>query len=676
MRTTAPYINQVPTISDVSLDVEDLELTQGPLPYLVDAKDYSEEYRTVSSLYFNVKLNDEFSMRTTLGIDYRNKSRQAWNGVTTSLGKTLGGQASYGTLEGLTYNIDHMFNYNKKINKHSFNGLAGVTLVSSNNFNYVISTTQFQGNVLAREEGIMYGTVIDIPTYSKSFFNTLSFLGRLVYSYDNRYILTTTFRADGSSKFEDNNKFSYFPSMALAYRLDQESFIKKLEAISNLKIRLGWGLVGNQSIAAFSTLQGYSGSRLSEPDGSSSLAIYPSNLPNKDLKWESSSQYNAGIDFGMFNNRVVLTVDAYHKMSKDLLQTINISQSAGFSTMSINRGSIRNQGVEISLDVTPIRTKDFSITLNGNISRNDNKIIDIGLEEGTFGAHTFKAYSGGGIGTSGTTSLTLMMIEGYPVSQFFGYKTDGIVQVADFERDRQVRTANYLALNPSANPTTLTEAQLQSVKGTLPAITAAYQYTTNPLLLQPGDPKYVDMNGDGIIDSKDGTLLGSPLPDFIYGFGMTMRYKELSLMANFNGMSGNKIANADRTREENILAINNGNITKYAYDNMYRPSAPSNLVPRYNYFGAIGNFLDTYIEDGSFLRLSSLSLSYNHKLKKRNVISGFGLSITGRNLFCLTKYMGYDPEISSFANDPMRAGISWSSYPRSRSYIAGLTIDF
>ncbi len=673
MLTYRPYALIVPTDEDYPEEYDVDYSIYGPSAFLNDYEDKTEEHRVLASVFLNLKLTKWLSFKSTAGVDYRDRSRIQYYGITTSTGRNNGGLTQISDKQDMRLSLDNIFFANYKTGKHRLDGTLGVTANKSNTINKLNVGRAF--TVLGyREEGMMYSGAITPPGYYEIPVNSLSFLGRVIYNFEEKYTLTSTFRADGTSKFADSNKFSYFPSFALAYRLDQESFMRQYRWLSNAKIRLGWGMVGNQAIDAFQTMKLYNGNTYANALGTGyQRGFNVAALSNPDLKWETTQQYNAGFDVGFFRNRLNLTVDVYDKTSYDLLQNMEMPLSAAYPTMVINRGSIRNRGIEIVLDGAPVKTKNYSINISGNISINRNKIVDIGLEPTQIGAYNWAYFLGSTIGSSYFNHPANIFIEGKPVALFYGLKVDGILTQAEVDRDRTTRMDNYLAAHPGVSPGAVTNEDLMTVKGTLPVWTG-----TTSALLQAGDFNYVDTDGDGYIDAdKDRDIIGDPNPDFTYGFTIDFTYKKFFLNAVFNGVYGNQIANSNRMMEEDLNSYQvEYNATRYIRDHYWREDRLSTTDPRLNYTGDARRFTSYFLEDGSFLRFSNLTVGYNFGFKKGSPVSNLGVSLTGRNLFVITKYRGYDPEVSSFANDPFRVGIDWTSYPKSRSYALGVTLDF
>lgn len=664
-----PFDPTVGPADDESVD-ENGDPVKDPRAWFTDYRDRSREYRALSSVFIDATLSKSWNMRTSVGIDYRNKTRSMWFGKNLFQGAKENGIGSLAVLQALRINADHMFNYAGQFGKHRLDGTAGISISTTQDQTNGLSTSQFNGILEYETPGFIYGTKDDVMNLTKSSMNSLSGLARIIYSYDNRYVVTTTFRADGTSKFAPGNKFSYFPSFALAYRINEEKFMRNVETVSNLKLRLGWGTVGNQAVRPYQTLTTFGNTQYARPGGGYDLAIFRNVLPNRDLRWETTTTYNAGLDLGVLQNRVNLTVDVYQKNSTDLLQEINLTSITGYASMYVNRGSIRNRGLEVALDATVINKKDFSLSLSGNISLNRNKITDIGLPEGRFGAHSFKAMTGGTIGVGNyLKDYVNIFIEGRPVALFFGTRVDGILQQSDIDRDMAYRDKLITEADPNrdftANP--IKDSERMNVKGLVPIYGSKM-----PLA---GDPNYYDANGDGKVDSGDKTIIGNPNPKFSYGFSIDMKYKEFFMNAVFNGVYGNQIVNANRLQEEDLIA-GNGNITQRAFDNYYRSYSPSMTYPRLNYNGSQAEFNSMIVEDGSFLRFAALTIGYNFRMSKKWQVSNIGVNFTARNLLTITNYTGYDPEVSTFTNNPMKVAVDWASYPNNRSFTFGITLDF
>ena len=376
-----------PYVTTSGEDLGDEEDYKGTDLWLNSYEDGSDEFRLSGSLYADIRLTKWLSFKTTFGTDYRNKNRTRFYGQ--YLDKGLNGRAGFSELVAFRYNVDNMFNINKSFKGgHRIDAVLGISVNSAENHNSTINAQDFPDYpALEFRSDAISNAKTQVPGYSEDASTLMSYIARMVYSYKDRYVLTATFRADGSSKFSKENRFSYFPSFSAAWRMSEEKFMKNLNFISNLKLRAGWGMVGNQGLSPYQTLTTYSSMYTADPnsdysvspDGQFVIGIKPSIMSNRELKWETTEQYNVGLDLGLLDNRLNMTLDLYYKNTKDLLQQISIPPSTGFSSMWINRGNIENRGVEFSVDAYPVDNADFTWNVNANISFNRNKIGSIGL---------------------------------------------------------------------------------------------------------------------------------------------------------------------------------------------------------------------------------------------------------------------------------------------------------
>jgi len=647
---TRQMLSTRPFMGGTAFDVFDPDLsTEGPLVWFRQFEDRSRTYNIMPSLYGEVTILKGLTFRSTFGASYTRKMRTRSYGYDLNAGSLVGGKASISTTQSLRYNLDNMFNFNYKIGKyHNLSGVAGMTTTYQYTQNSALESHQFptlrpsypNSAIDWGSDAILMGT--DYSTnevFSQPKTTMLSYLPRAVYSFHDRYILTATFRADGSSKFLHlGNKYDYFPSFAFAWRASDEAFIKQFKFIDNLKVRAGWGRVGNQSsLQPYQTLPTYAAKSYSSPYGGYVIGVQADILANPDLIWETAESWNGGLDISLFQNRLNATVDGYQKRTRDLLQKIVIPGNSGYPTMWVNRGEIRNLGLEIAVDGTPVKTKSFSVSLGGNISFNRNKIMDTGQPLGQFGTIPGRGF----LGTVVTNSTYMkkeanIFLEGRPVALFYGFKTKGIVQATD------VGTAplGYNEVAPEV----------------------------------AGRVYYVDQDNDGKITDADLTIIGNPNPKFTGGLFLNITYRKFSLDANFNGVYGNDVLNGNLIIENDNSAARN--IRAKAYFQAWRPNAPSNTYPALGQSPSGVPILDRYIEDGSFLRLSNLTLSYRFKIRQLSWLKGANVSLSGNNLLIISNYSGWDPEVNSFSFDPLRVGIDWGSYPPTRSIILGFGLTF
>ena len=609
----------------------DLQLT--PTNWLTDYKDHSEENRTMASISFDYKIIKGLTFHLMGSYDTRDKTRSRWYGTGVYTGMKVNGQLGYSELRSIKKGLEALLYYDYTLNQvHHLSGTAGITYERRDANRYGMLGEDFSIMSLGID-GIAYANKTYTNSHSLTNETTASTLLRVNYNYLDRYLVTLTGRVDGSSKFQKGNRYSFFPSVALAWRVNQENFLKDSKWVSNLKLRLGWGMTGNQSISSYATQYTYGCVEYSTGSGSNQVGLAPTKIANPDLKWEATTQFNAGIDFGILKNRLTLSIDAYHKETNDILQSMNTAVSTGYSSIYVNCGSIQNNGIEAAINAVPISTKNFTWTIGANISHNKNRITDLGLPETKYGTEYYQAYYGTNLSYYASAAFPVnIFIKGKPIGLFWGYKTNGILQSDE--------AANGLVYNGNE--------------------------------LKAGDIAYIDTNEDGIINTEDRVILGDPNPDFTFGFNTSFTYKDFTLTAQFHGSVGNEVVNANKL--DNTNTYYDYNILTEAYYQAWRPDQPSTTYPRIGV--PLSELTDRLVEDGSFLRLGSLSLTWNVPVKQFKVINALQLTLTGRNLFTITNYTGYNPDINSFSNDPKRIGIDYGSAPITRSYSCTLNVTF
>lgn len=640
-----PYSTVLEDEDDESYD-EDNNLRSGPDRWLKDFVNNRREIRITPSMYVQYKFAEGFSFKSTIGGDLRDSERIKFKSSRIN-STTEGSTGAVANFRYFNWNWDNTLSYKMKKGGHSLNLMAGS---SANSFNSTVRSDQGWNIIQYRglDKSISGAPNAGI-SYTESHNSALSFLTRGVYNFKDRYVLTATYRVDGSSKFQGANKWSSFPSVAFAWRINEEPWFNS-RLISQTKLRFGWGRVGNQAISNYQTLSNYTNSQYSDHSTQAgySVGIVPSNIANPNLKWETTEQVNAGLDFSMFQGRLAFSADAYRKVTYDLLQTKHIASSSGFSTMWVNEGTIQNLGLEFTLDATPVKTKDFEWNLNGNISFNRGKILALNsdaekntvyLDENT--PIEVQYITGSGVGSSNYANAPLgIFMVGYPMGLFYGYKTDGIVQEDEIP-------------GPPV------------VDGGEPA--------------GPGHIRFVDTNGNGYADPNDRMIIGNPNPEFTFGFGTTFSFRNFTLSASFNGSYGNSIINVNNMRESDTAQLNHNVLRRAVFDSW----TPDNPGAKYWGIGMINStecraIKDVDIEDGSYLRLSSLTLSYDFPInrKKSRILKGLNLGVSGGNLWILTKYSGWDPEVNSYGTDIMKMGADSGSYPSARTFSFDVKLTF
>jgi TonB-linked SusC/RagA family outer membrane protein len=505
---------------------------------------------------------------------------------------------------------ENTIGYNKTFNdKHDVAAIVGFTYQDFLSTYVSGSGSGFLSDVF-EEYSLGSSSTPNVPGsgYSKSVL--LSYLGRVNYGYDGKYLLTASLRRDGSSKYSKGNKWGYFPSAAVAWRVSGEDFLKENPVVSMLKLRASWGKTGSQAIGAYATLSTLSPGRTIFNDAMFNTFAPGTTLPG-DLKWETTAQTDMGIDIGILNNRIHLTADYYIKNTSDLLNVVRLPTSMGYVSTIQNVGQIRNRGVDLGID-TRILTGSFQWDVNANISFNRNKVVKL------YGGEDIL---GGSVNVVVINDNTSILREGRPVGQFWGYLEDG--------------------------------------------------YDDN------GKIVFKDLNEDGAITQDDKTYIGDPNPDFIYGINSNMRYKRFELTLFIQGVHGNDLFNASSI--SNTIDYGFGlNMPKEVYYNHWTPDNPNAKYPAITYNTTV-RVSDRFIEDGSFMRLKNIQLTYDLPVKNRgmNWIDHLQLYVSGQNLLTLTNYSWWDPEVNSRGgSNSTSPGIDHNAYPSSKSYTVGFRVGF
>ncbi|MDO6430425.1 TonB-dependent receptor [Flavitalea sp. BT771] len=550
-------------------------------------------------------------------------------------------------------------NYKKTFGLHRFDALGGYTAQESKQDIVAVATKDFTSDNI--QEITAGGSVpgdFSLQTNSgKSTTTLLSYLGRVIYSYNNRYFLSGSFRTDASSRFGPKNKWGQFGSVSAGWSLSSESFYHDwLGRNSSLKLRASWGLTGNNNIPNYKDQQYITGAGGVVVGNTVYNANWAGDIADPSLGWESTSQYNFGLDATVLNNRVSFFVNYYLSKSYNLLYNRNISAISGSTTYTTNlrNSNIHNTGVDLQVDVKAIQTKVFNLNFSGNITANKNKVISLGgaSEIQTNGAE--RSY------------ITHVTREGAPVGSFYGVKVAGMVREKDMAgviADQAVYKANGGKFPPGY--------KLQA----FPIST----FSSTPL--NPGDLYFKDKNGDGLITDADKDVIGSPYPDFTYGFSINANYKAFDFSASFNGSQGNKILDGQDYYIRNMEGSGN----QYAViDQRYRNEQhPGNGHEyRSSRGGTQSNstrLSDYYLQNGSFFRCTNISTGVNLTQlvgMKNTGISGLRIYVSVDNVFTVTKYLGYNPEVDFNNGSNLTPGVDYGKYPLARSFNTGIKIQF
>ncbi len=556
----------------------------------------------------------------------------------------------------------NILTYDNAFGKHNINVMVGQEM-SHNHFETQVSSTT--GYLSNSATDISAGSYDDSRTTGYQNNNSLfSYFGRAFYNYDDRYMLTATLRRDGSSKFAKGNRWGWFPSAALAWRVSNESFLKDNKVLDNLKLRLGWGATGNQNVEDWAYT-----AMLANYTTSWGVGVLNANNANPDLKWETTYSTNIGLDVSVLGGRIEFIADWYYKKTKDLLLKLDLpaflgsGAGSGYGVASNpwgNVGSLRNTGFEFTLNTVNIDYKGFTWRTNAVMSINRNKVLSLDTETGTL-PQTLQVGS--------ETATVTNTVVGQPIGQFWGYKVIG--------RFDKPEDFYYKDANGNVKPVALPEGS---------------SIGQNETWL--GDYIFADLNGDGVINNDDQTFIGNPEPKFTWGFGNTFSYKGFDLTVQFSGSYGNKVLNYGRRTLEVSGSTSNllTSVLDYARVEKIDPNGPddyrnyyvvntSSIQPRlYTSSGKNRNdrVSDAYVEDGSYIRLQNISLSYTFPKAwlKKIYINNLKLYCNLQNLYTWTKYKGYDPEVGSLWGNALMNGIDYGRYPSPRIYTFGLNVTF
>lgn len=598
----------------------------------------------IANAYFQYKILDNLILRITGGYNNVDQRREIFNNSNSRLGHPRTNEKVNGSItnyERTNFLNENTLTYNFKLrNGHSLKLLGGFTLQD-----YRYMQDGFTSINIPNEElgisGLDEGTVTKAPI-TRTSNSLMSFLARADYNYKSKYMMTISYRADGSSKFPKDNRWASFPSAAIAWGFGQESFLRDMSWLTSGKLRLGAGATGNNRVSDYAALTslvispttGYS------VNNSPLKGVVPSSLGNPGLKWETTVQYNAGIDLGFLNNRISFTADYYYKHTRDLLLNATLAPSQGFLAAYKNVGSVSNSGLELTLNTVNIQSSDFTWTSGLNISFNRNKVISLNEDEPSLATRvTWGNFN---------NAYPYIAIPGHPIAMFYGYLFDGIYQYEDFDKIGN----NYVLKQGIPNN------------------------GNDRANIQPGDIRYQDINGDGKVDNNDLTIIGNPNPKFIGGFNNNFTYRNFDLTVFLQFSYGGQIMNANRIEFEGGDPTARTSLNMFSsVKDRWTPENPSNTLFRVGGQGPTA-YSDRTIEDGSYLRLKTITLGYTlpSSLTRRIGINTFRIYAAAQNLLTWTSYSGIDPEVSTY-NTALTPSFDWSAYPRSKSITFGLEIS-
>jgi len=581
----------------------------------------SDGFRTFGTIYGEYFFNPDISLKLKGAGDVNITQRNTWLDPSTILGLPTGGIASINTGNVNYYMGEATLNYSKQFGKeHAVNAVLGSTYehFGSNSFGgngrgYALPDLTYNAIGTGNSELNQIGS-------GRAATKIVSFLGRVNYSFRDRYLLTASFRADGSSRFGPNNRFGYFPSAALAWKMHEESFLRNASFIDELKLRVSYGIIGSQSIANYLYLTTFSGGGNAIFGGDRYTSLAPSRVANPDLKWEAARQADIGVDFALFNRRISGSIEYYDRRTSDLLLDLPLPLSTGFGVKTQNIGSMKNTGIDLALSGDILRS---SRGLNWNLgvvfSTVKNEVLSLG---------PLSQIITGGAGFIANASI---IKPGESLGSYYGYEVLGVWQQDD-------------------------------------------DFTNAPAGVKPGDLKFRDLDKNNQINADDRVILGKSLPDFTYGITNTFEFRRLSLSVFIEGAQGGSVLNNAAIDSYFPVSFRRNKLAE-PYLNRWTPENPTNKYPSFVNPTSQGQqtINSRTVEDASYLRLQSVRLSYDFRLNTR-VIKGLQAYITGQNLFTITDYTGIDPAVNAIGNDILK--IDYSSYPMTRSFLLGLNVQF
>ncbi|WP_297272138.1 TonB-dependent receptor [uncultured Bacteroides sp.] len=628
---------------------------QNPLLNAAEERDDREIRTLQANGGLTYKIMKGLTFRNNTGMRYSTQRRELFYGDQSIMGRRNGTYGSIRNTESGSFQTSNVLTYETRFKKaHKLTAQLGQEYVHRWE-RYVHTEVSNMPTDDFQLDDIGIGTPSAANSYVNDDDNLLSFFARVNYDYKDKYLLSATLRADGSSKFSENNKWGIFPAVSAAWRLGEEEFIKKLNIFSDLKFRIGYGLAGNNRIGSYNSLALFSS--VLTAMGDALVPGYASSvIPNKDLKWEANKTFNMGFDFGFLEQRITVSPEFYINRSSDLLLSTRLPLSSGYETMMVNAGETKNVGIDLTVNTQNIVTKDFSWNTTLTFSHNKNTVEALTGEE----VQLFEA-------KFGYNQNTHRLAVGEPIGQFYGFITEGLYQVDDFDYDPATKTY------------------------TLKDGVACYG---NRNTVQPGDWKFRNLDGNDVIDENDKAVIGNASPKFYGGLNNNFTYKGFDLSVFFTFSYGNEVLNATklvtskvgRTNNNALDVMNSHNRWMTINDRGERVTDPAELAAM-NQGKTIASWHDNQegnkyvhswaVEDASFLRLSNVTLGYTFpkKLIKKIKLSNLRVYATGNNLFTWTPYTGFDPEVSNMRS-PLTPGVDFGAYPRSRSFIFGINIAF
>lgn len=559
------------------------------------------------------------SVTSRIGFNVRNNRTDNYIPTTTISGAIVDGRASISNGRLTSMINENIVTYDPDFNtdKHRLSIMLGHSIQKETNETNGMSATNFPTDYFLTNN-IGAATEHNPSTSWKTQWQLASYLGRVNYALFDKYLFTITGRADGSSRFAQHQQWALFPSIAFAWKINEERFMDNVNALNNLKLRMSWGKTGNQNIGMYKSMMLMSISKY--PFGATvQNAAISSVIADDNLKWETTSQYNIGLDVGIFRNRISATIEYYYKQTSDLLLNQQIPSTSGYSSILTNVGKLENQGLEMGLNTIPVSSSHWYVSLDAGLSFNRNKLLVVNTPTGELWMDN------------------VFLKEGYQIGLFRGQAFDGIFKSQE-EIDNYVHPITKQKIMPGA---------------------------------KPGDVRYLDVNNDGIISGEDWEILGNSNPDFIWNFGGDIRYQNFGLSFHVFGSQGNDIRNVSAGYYSQVSNMRS-NLSRNVLDRWHEVKNPDGNFMRLAGTGTMPN-----IEDGSFIKLQNVRLSYNTKLKFSDSYQPeLSLFVSAQNILTITKYSGFDPDINTMGNSNVNFGTDNTSFPNPKVISTGLSLKF
>lgn len=624
------------------------DAVNNPVLMAKEVADVTQTWSLTSNNALEIHIFKNLIFKTTLGVKSVSGIRELYYPSDVGQGVDNSGLAINIHKAVLNLLNENTLSYNQTFNKHALSAVVGATIQRNELRSWTYSTSQFAVDDLG-SEALSLGSVPLVPENSRYVSGMISYLGRVNYTYDNRYLFTVSIRADGSSRFAKGKQWGYFPSGAFAWKLSEEDFIKNLDIFDLFKLRASWGVTGNQDVGQYAAQNIYEISTGYTFDGDTyNKAVVTPNgrIGNPDITWEKTRQTNVGLDLALFKTRLQFTADYYYKKTVDMLFKTILPSSSGVGHIMRNCGSVENKGVEFAINGVPVTNKDVTWQIDANIAFNRNKVLSLGGDQFVYVDPTWK---------SGVANEAILLV-GQPVGLWWGYKTEGVFQWND------PRLYHYTAQ---------------------PAVTTTP--TTTP---GPGDYIYKEVEADGVVDDKDKMVIGCSQPLFTGGFASALSYKGFDLKLLFSFSYGNDIFNANRAISE-LMSLSQNQSTAVLnrwrapdLDESGKPIAgtgnPSNTMAAAGRV-PLKHIISNWIEDGSYLRLQSVVLSYTlpQSVIRKIHLKNAKVWVSAQNLWTWTNYSGYDPEVNTGqgGTSEIAPGLDFGAYPRARTLQVGLSFS-